>query len=84
MHGSGALAHSLMAEGLIDAYHLLVFPVVLGRGRRLFADGVPPAGLRLVDSRASGRGVVMLTYDSAGGPVFGAVAAEPAAHGADP
>ena len=73
VHGSGRLAASLMREGLIDTYHLLVFPVVLGRGRRLFADGVPPAGLRLVDSRTSGSGVTMLTYHSAGAPTFGAV-----------
>lgn len=73
VHGSGALARSLMAEGLIDTYHLLIFPVVLGRGRRLFADGVPPAGLRLVDSRTSGTGVQMLTYENAGAPTFGTV-----------
>jgi dihydrofolate reductase len=81
---SGVLAQSLMAEGLVDAYHLLVFPVVLGCGRRLFADGVPPVRLRLVDNRASGSGVVMLTYESAGGPVFGAVAAVPAPRESDP
>ncbi|PZG10957.1 deaminase [Micromonospora craterilacus] len=73
VHGSGRLAASLMREGLIDSYHLLVFPVVLGSGRRLFADGVPPAGLRLVDSQTSGSGVAMLTYHSAGAPTFGTV-----------
>lgn len=72
VHGSGALAQMLMAHGLVDAYHLLVLPVVLGRGRRLFGNGVPPAGLRLVDSRSSD-GVVMSTYESAGGPAFGAL-----------
>jgi dihydrofolate reductase len=75
VHGSGALVASLMREGLIDTYRLLVFPVVLGRGRRLFADGVPPAGLRLTDSRTSGSGVLMLTYESAGAPEFGTVGA---------
>lgn len=73
VHGSGKLAQSLLAEGLIDAYHLLIFPVVLGAGQRLFADGVPPAGLRLTDSRTSGSGVTMLTYRSAGAPAFGSV-----------
>jgi dihydrofolate reductase len=73
VHGSGALARSLMRAGLIDTYHLLFFPVVLGRGQRLFADGVPPAGLRLTDSRTSASGVTMQTYDSAGAPPFGAV-----------
>lgn len=71
VHGSGKLACSLMAEGLIDVYHLLIFPVVLGRGQRLFADGAPPAGLRLVDSRSSGSGVTMQTYEKAGAPTFG-------------
>ncbi|MGN9808895.1 dihydrofolate reductase family protein [Micromonospora sp. BQ11] len=75
VHGSGALVASLMREGLIDTYRLLVFPVVLGRGRRLFADGVPPAGLRLTDSRTSGSGVLMLTYDGAGAPEFGTIGA---------
>ncbi|MCW3838632.1 dihydrofolate reductase family protein [Micromonospora yasonensis] len=75
VHGSGVLAQSLMREGLIDTYHLLIFPVVLGRGRRLFAEGVPPAGLRLTDTRTSGSGVTMLTYDSAGVPTFGTVGA---------
>ena len=73
VHGSGALARSLMREGLVDAYQLLVFPVVLGRGQRLFADGVPPAGLRLTGTRTSGSGVTLLTYDSAGAPAFGTV-----------
>ena len=73
VHGSGALARSLMREGLIDTYQLLVFPVVLGRGQRLFADGVPPAGLRLTGTRTSGTGVTMLMYDSTGAPTFGNV-----------
>lgn len=73
VHGSGTLARSLMREELIDTYHLLLFPVVLGRGQRLFADGVPPAGLRLTDSRTSGSGVTLLTYDSAGALAFGTV-----------
>ncbi|WP_262284641.1 dihydrofolate reductase family protein [Micromonospora sp. MA102] len=73
VHGSGALARSLMREGLIDTYQLLVFPVVLGRGQRLFADGVPPAGLRLTGTRTSGTGVTLLTYDSTGAPTFGNV-----------
>jgi dihydrofolate reductase len=70
VHGSGLLARSLMAEGLVDAFHLLIFPVVLGQGRRLFADGLPPVGLRLVDSRTSGSGVAMHTYEYAGAPAL--------------
>jgi dihydrofolate reductase len=73
VHGSGALAQSLMKERLIDTYRLLTFPVVLGRGRRLFDDGVPPAGLRLVDHQVSGSGVTMRTYDDTGAPAFGSM-----------
>jgi dihydrofolate reductase len=75
VHGSGMLAQALMTEGLIDAYHLLTVPVILGHGRRLFAEGTPPAGLRLVDSRTSGSGVTMHTYEKAGAPAFGSIAA---------
>ena len=73
IHGSGALARSLMPHGLIDAYRLVIFPVVLGRGQRLFADGAPPATMRLVDTRSTGSGVVMHTYEAAGAPAFGSV-----------
>jgi dihydrofolate reductase len=73
IHGSGALARSLMPHGLIDAYRLVVFPVVLGRGQRLFGGGAPPATMRLTDIRSTPRGVVMHTYEAAGAPAFGSV-----------
>jgi dihydrofolate reductase len=73
IHGSGALARSLMPHGLIDAYRLVIFPVVLGRGQRLFDDGTPSAAMRLVDTRRTGSGVVMHAYDAAGAPTFGSV-----------
>jgi dihydrofolate reductase len=78
IHGSGALARSLMPHGLIDGYRLVVFPVVLGRGQRLFADGTPPAAMRLVGTRSTGSGVVMHTYEAAGAPAFGSVLSEEA------
>src|SRR5262249_30297609 len=74
IHGSGALARSLMRHDLIDAYRLVIFPVVLGRGQRLCAGGVPPTELRLVGTRATGSGVVMHSYEAAGRPAFGSVA----------
>lgn len=73
VHGSGRLVGSLQREGLIDTYRVLIFPVVLGRGQRLFADGTTPEGLRLTDSRTSGSGVTMLTYDDAGATALGTV-----------
>jgi dihydrofolate reductase len=64
--GSGQLVRSLMAEGLVNEYRLMVFPVVLGSGKRLFADGTPTTNLALVSSRQVGPdGVTILTYHPA-------------------
>ena len=71
VHGSGNLAQTLIRHGLVDEYHLWVFPVVLGQGKRLFADGTVPATLRLVDSKVSKTGVFMGTYEPAGEVVTG-------------
>ena len=71
VHGSGNLAQTLIRHGLVDEYHLWVFPVVLGSGKRLFADGTVPASLRLVDSKVSKTGVFMGTYEPAGEVVTG-------------
>ena len=66
VHGSGNLIQTLMANGLIDQYRLWVFPVVLGTGKRLFADGAIPSALHLTDSTVSTTGVVIGTYEPAG------------------
>jgi dihydrofolate reductase len=71
VHGSGNLAQTLIRQGLVDEYHLWVFPVVLGQGKRLFAEGTIPAALRLVDSKVSATGVFMGTYEPAGEVVTG-------------
>jgi len=60
--GSGTLAESLRRHGLVDEYRLMVHPVVLGAGKRLFADGAVPADLDLVDMRKVGPSVVVLAY----------------------
>ena len=60
--GSGQLVHTLHARDLIDEYRLMVFPVVLGSGKRLFPDGDEKKALKLVESRTLGSGVVLLTY----------------------
>jgi dihydrofolate reductase len=71
VHGSGDLAQTLMEHDLIDEYRLLIYPVLLGQGRRLFANGTTPSALRLVDSRTTGAGVTLNTYESAGKPSYG-------------
>ena len=74
VHGSGNLIQTLMANGLIDEYRLWTFPVVLGAGKRLFADGTIPSALRLTDSTVSTTGVVIGTYEPAGDVPIGSFA----------
>ncbi|MFF5923970.1 dihydrofolate reductase family protein [Streptomyces flavochromogenes] len=74
MHGSGGLAQTLLDHDLIDTLHLLVFPVILGTGRRLFADGVRPTAFRLTGARTTGSGVTLTTYELAGRPEYGSYA----------
>jgi dihydrofolate reductase len=73
VHGSGDLIQTLLRHDLIDEFHLWVFPVVLGTGKRLFADGAVPGGLKLVDTKVSTTGVVIGTYEPAGELVTGTV-----------
>jgi dihydrofolate reductase len=65
VHGSGRLIQSLMKEGLIDEYRLMVFPVVLGTGQRLFEEDTGQHDLKLVDSQTVGDGVAILTLQPA-------------------
>lgn len=74
VHGSGDLVQTLLRHNLVDEYRLWVFPVVLGSGKRLFADGTVPAALRLVDSKVSTTGVLIGTYEPAGELVTGSFA----------
>ena len=76
VHGSGRLIQTLIKHDLIDRYRLWLFPVLLGSGKRLFADGTIPAGLRLVDSKTSTTGVIMATYERAGEITYGSFAFE--------
>jgi dihydrofolate reductase len=65
--GSRTLVHTLMEHDLIDEYRLMVFPVVLGSGKRLFGDRSDATALRLTDSKPVGPdGIVILTYEPAG------------------
>lgn len=71
IHGSARLAQSLLAAGLIDEVRLVIAPVVVGNGRRLFPVGGAPAGLRLVSSSTTPGGLAILVYESAGLPEYG-------------
>lgn len=75
VHGSGNLIQTLLRHNLVDRFRLWVFPVVVGSGKRLFAEGAIPAGLKLLDSRVSTMGVVISTYEPAGELVTGSFAA---------
>jgi dihydrofolate reductase len=64
--GSSELVQTLFASDLVDELRLLVFPIVLGKGKRLFGDRAMPAGFRLESSRVSPSGVVIASYARAG------------------
>ena len=64
--GSGDLLQSLIAADLVDEYRIWVYPVLLGKGKRLFENGVPPRKLALVESQTTSDGVLLNTYRSVG------------------
>lgn len=74
VQGSSNLLRTLQEAELVDEYKLLIFPVVLGEGKRLFAEGATPAGLRLTGSTTTDTGVVYASYEWAGKPSYGVVA----------
>ena len=73
VHGSGVLARTLLENDLVDELRLLVFPVIVGAGRRLFPEAGVATGLRLVESRTTGSGVAIQVYQPVGRPEFGEV-----------
>jgi dihydrofolate reductase len=70
VHGSGALIRSLLEDDLVDEITLLVVPVVLGQGTRLFPDAGRDIALDLVESRADSKGVTIQVYRPAGRPQY--------------
>jgi len=76
IQGSSNLIQTLLANDLIDEIRLLIFPLVLGKGKRLFGDGAVPAAFRLAKSQASSTGVIMATYERAGEISVGSFAQE--------
>ncbi|HEX7045029.1 MAG TPA: dihydrofolate reductase family protein [Burkholderiales bacterium] len=76
LQGSSELIQTLLSRGLIDEFRLMIFPLVLGRGKRLFGTGAVPMALRLIDAKMSTTGVAMHTYVPAGEVRTGSFAAE--------
>ncbi|WP_329033924.1 dihydrofolate reductase family protein [Streptomyces sp. NBC_01725] len=76
VHGSGDLIQTLIEHDLVDEFHVLVFPVLVGSGKRLFGSGTVPAGLKLLDTASSDSGVVISTYARAGEVGYGAMGPE--------
>jgi dihydrofolate reductase len=70
VHGSGKLIRSLLDEDLVDEMTLMIFPVVVGQGTRLFPDDGPDQALDLVETRATANGVTIQVYRPAGRPEY--------------
>jgi dihydrofolate reductase len=73
VHGSGDLVHTLAQHDLVDEYRLLIFPVLLGAGKRLFVEGSAPTAFRLTGSTTNTTGVTVQTYERVGKPEYGRV-----------
>jgi len=77
VHGSAGLAQTLIEHDLIDEFHLLTFPVVLGTGKRLFGRGAVPASLKLLQTRATRNGTIIASYARDGKPKTGSFMLDP-------
>ena len=75
--GSGFLVRWLLANGLVDQLDLLIYPVIIGQGTRLFSDSGPDIALELVSSRTTSRGITIQTYRTAGRPEYAKATADP-------
>jgi len=65
---------TLLRHDLVDRLNVWVYPVLLGSGKRLFADGTVPTALRLVESATFPKGAVLLAYQRTGKPTYGSMA----------
>ena len=72
VHGSLDLIQTLVKANLVDEFQILVFPLVLGKGKRMF-DDIVPTGLELIDSKATSAGAMIQIYRPTGRPEFGEV-----------
>jgi dihydrofolate reductase len=64
--GSGNLLQTLMKHDLVNAFWLMIYPVTLGAGKRLFADGTIPAAFKVTESTITPKGVIVVSYERAG------------------
>lgn len=71
VHGSAGLAQTLIRHGLIDEYRLWLYPVILGKGKRLFGEGTVPSAFKLVETCTTSTGVVVAVYRPDGKPRHG-------------
>jgi len=71
IHGSARLGQAMLAAGLVDELRLVIAPVVVGTGRRLFPDGGAPAGLRLTGNDTTPGGLTIHVYETTGAPAYG-------------
>jgi dihydrofolate reductase len=76
VHGSGDLMQTLLKHDLIDEFRLKIYPVTLGKGKRLFAEGTIPASFKLLDSKVSTNRVIIATYERVGKVKTGSFALE--------
>jgi dihydrofolate reductase len=76
VQGSANLIQTLLEHGLVDEFRLMIFPVVLGTGKRLFDGGAVPAGLEVTNSQTSSTGVITATYRTGAEIKYGSFASE--------
>jgi dihydrofolate reductase len=70
VHGSGTLTHWLLVNDLIDEMNLLICPIVVGQGKRLFPEDGPDIALNLIKSRSFPKGITLQVYQPAGRPEY--------------
>jgi dihydrofolate reductase len=75
VHGSADLIQSLLEHDLVDEFRLMIFPLVLGSGKRLFGEGTIPASFEVTDSETATTGVLLVNYRRAGDVQYGSFAA---------
>ena len=74
VYGSGNLLQTLIKHDLVDEFWLKIYPLTLGSGKRLFADGTIPAAFKMTESHVSPKGVIIANYERAGAVKTGSVA----------